>query len=48
MKCIYKNHYNIRVENYPKMFSQAISSKDSNLWYDAMKDETYSMASNQV
>ena len=30
------------------MFSQAISCKESNLWYDAMKDEMNSMASNRV
>ncbi|RVW90049.1 Retrovirus-related Pol polyprotein from transposon TNT 1-94 [Vitis vinifera] len=30
------------------MFSQAISCKESNLWYDAMKDEMNSMASNGV
>ena len=30
------------------MFSQAISCKKSNLWYDAMKDEMNSMASNGV
>ena len=30
------------------MFSQVVSSKDSNLWYEAMKAEMDSMASNQV
>ena len=30
------------------MFSQAISSKESELWYEAMKDEMDSMASNRV
>ena len=30
------------------MFSQAISCKKSNLWYDAMKDKMNSMASNGV
>ena len=40
--------YDIRAENDPKTFSQAISCKESNLWYDAMKDEMNSMASNGV
>ena len=30
------------------MFSQAISCKESNLWYDAMKDEMNSMTFNGV
>ncbi|RVW82846.1 Retrovirus-related Pol polyprotein from transposon TNT 1-94 [Vitis vinifera] len=40
--------YDIGAENDPEMFSQAISCKESNLWYDAMKDEMNSMASNGV
>ena len=40
--------YDIGVENDPKTFSQAISCKESNLWYDDMKDEMNSMASNGV
>ena len=40
--------YNIGVENDPETFLQAISFKESNLWYDAMKDEMNSMASNGV
>ena len=43
-----KLDYDIRVENDPKTFLQAISCKESNLWYDAMKDEMNSMASNGV
>ena len=35
-------------ENDPETFSQAMSSKESNLWYNAMRDEMHSMASNQV
>ncbi|RVW67331.1 Retrovirus-related Pol polyprotein from transposon TNT 1-94 [Vitis vinifera] len=40
--------YDIGAENDPETFSQAISCKESNLWYDAMKDEMNSMASNGV
>ena len=39
--------YDIGVENDLETFSQAISCKESNLWYDAMKDEMNSMASNE-
>jgi len=40
--------YNIGAENDPETFDQAMSCKDSNLWYDAMKDEMNSMQSNGV
>ena len=40
--------YNIGVENDPETFLQAISFKESNLWYDAMKDEMNSMASKGI
>ena len=40
--------YDIGAKNDPEMFSRAISCKESNLWYDAMKDEMNSMASNGV
>ena len=40
--------YNILVENDPEAFSQAMSSKESNSWYRAMKKEMNSMASNRV
>ncbi|RVX13221.1 Retrovirus-related Pol polyprotein from transposon TNT 1-94 [Vitis vinifera] len=43
-----ESDYNIEAENDPEMFSQAISCKKSNLWYDAMKDKMNSMASNGV
>ncbi|KAL6334813.1 hypothetical protein AAG906_021781 [Vitis piasezkii] len=43
-----ESDYDIGAENDPKTFSQAISCKESNLWYDAMKDEMNSMASNGV
>ena len=40
--------YNIRVENDPEMFSHAMSSKESNSWYNSMKEEMNSMESNRV
>ena len=43
-----ESDYNIRAENDPETFLQAISCKESNLWYDVMKDEMNSMASNGV
>ena len=43
-----ESNYDIRTENDLETFSQAISYKESNLWYDAMKDEMNSMASNGV
>ena len=39
--------YNIEAENDLETFSQAMSSKESNLWYSAMKEEMNSMASNR-
>ena len=38
--------FNIRAENYPKTLSQAMSSKESNSWYNAMKEEINSMTYN--
>ena len=43
-----KSDYNIGAKNDPKTFSQAISCKESNLWYDVMKDEINSVVSNEV
>ena len=40
--------YDIGAKNDLGTFSQAISCKESNLWYDAMKDEMNSMAFNGV
>ena len=40
--------YKIGAENDPETFSQAMSSKESNSWYSAMKEEMNSMASNRV
>jgi len=40
--------YNIGVKNDLITFSQAMSSKETYLWYNVMKDEMWFMASNQV
>ena len=40
--------YNIGAENGPETFSQAMSSKESNSWYSAMKEVMNSMTSNRV
>ena len=41
-----ESDYDIGAKNDPETFSQAISCKESNLWYDAMKDEMNFVASN--
>ena len=38
----------IGAENDPETFSQALSCKESDLWYNAMKDELDSIKSNEV
>ncbi|RZC25344.1 Retrovirus-related Pol polyprotein from transposon TNT 1-94 [Glycine soja] len=43
-----ESDYNIGAENNPETFDQAVSCKESNLWYDAMKDEMNFMQSNGV
>ena len=43
-----ESDYNIRAGNDPEFFSQAISSKKSELWYNSMKDEMSSMRCNDV
>ena len=43
-----ESNYNIGATNDLGSFSQTMSSKESNLWYNAMKDEMNFMASNQV
>ncbi|RVW94600.1 Retrovirus-related Pol polyprotein from transposon TNT 1-94 [Vitis vinifera] len=43
-----ESDYNIGAENDPKSFSQAMSCKESELWYNAMKDEMSSMKCNDV
>ena len=45
---VYLQETDIGVENDPDTFSQAISCKDFDLWYNAMKDEFDSMKSNEV
>ena len=45
---IQESDYSIGAKHDPEMFSRAISSKESELWYEAMKDEMNSMASNRV
>ena len=43
-----ESDYNIGAENDPEFFSQAMSCKESELWYNAMKEEMNSMKSNEV
>ena len=43
-----ESDYNIGAENDPESFSQAMSCKESKLWYDAMKEEMNSLKSNEV
>ena len=38
----------IGVENDPKYFSQDMNSKETELWYNAMKDQMSSIKSNKV
>jgi len=43
-----ESDYNIGTANDLETFSQAMSSKESNLWHNAMKNEIDSMTFNQV
>jgi hypothetical protein len=43
-----ESDYNIGAKNDPKSFSQAMSCKESELWYDAMKEEMNSIKINEV
>uniref|UniRef100_A0A2N9I6P9 CCHC-type domain-containing protein n=1 Tax=Fagus sylvatica TaxID=28930 RepID=A0A2N9I6P9_FAGSY len=43
-----ESDYNIGAKNDPEFFSQAMSCKESELWYNAMKEEMNSMKSNGV
>ena len=43
-----ESDYNIRAKNDPESFSQAMSCKESELWYNAMKEEMNSIKSNEV
>ena len=45
---VYLQESDIRVENDPKSFSQAMNSKESELWYSTIKEEMNSMKSNEV
>ena len=46
--CLQELDYNIGAKNNLETFSQAMSSKESNSWYSAMKEEMNSMVSNRV
>ena len=43
-----ESDFNVGAINDRETFSQAMNNKESNLWFDAMKDEMNSMASNGV
>ena len=43
-----ESDYNIGAENDPETCSQAMSCKESDLYFNAMKDEISSMVSNEV
>ena len=43
-----ESDFNVGVVNDPETFSQAMSSNESKIWFDAKKDEMSSMASNEV
>ena len=45
---MYLQDTNIGVENDHETFPQTISCKESNLWYNVMKDELDSMKNNEV
>ena len=45
---MYLQETEIGVENNPKTFSQAMSCKEIDLWYNFMKDELDFMKSNKV
>ena len=40
--------FNVEVVNDLETFSQAVSSNESKLWFNGMKDEMTSMASNEI
>ncbi|KAL0320291.1 UNVERIFIED_CONTAM: Retrovirus-related Pol polyprotein from transposon TNT 1-94 [Sesamum radiatum] len=48
MVYLQESEFNVGAENDPETFSQAMISRESNLWYDAMKEEMNSMAFNEV
>ena len=45
---VYLQESDIGVENDPESFSQAMNCKESELWYNVMKEEMNSMNSNEV
>ena len=45
---MYLQETDVGVENHPETFSQALSCKESDLWYNAINDELDSMKSNEV
>ena len=45
---LYLQESDIGVENDPKSFSQAMNSKESELWYNDMKEEMNSIKTNEV
>ncbi|KAL0403765.1 UNVERIFIED_CONTAM: putative mitochondrial protein [Sesamum radiatum] len=48
MVYLQESEFNVRAKNDPEIFSQAMISRESNLWYDAMKEEMNSMAFNEI
>ncbi|KAL0378491.1 UNVERIFIED_CONTAM: Copia protein [Sesamum radiatum] len=48
MVYLQESEFNVGAENDPETFLQAMISRESNLWYDAMKEEMNSMAFNEV
>ena len=45
---MYLQESDVGAENDPETFSQAINCKESDLWFEAMKEEMNSMRSNEV
>ncbi|KAL0443938.1 UNVERIFIED_CONTAM: hypothetical protein Slati_2116500, partial [Sesamum latifolium] len=48
MVYLQESEFNVGAKNDPETFSQAMISRESNLWYDVMKEEMNSMAFNEV
>ena len=45
---VYLQESDIRAENDPETFSQAMSCRESDMWHNAVKEEMSSMKSNGV
>ena len=43
-----ESNYNVGAKNDPDTFSRAMSCKESDLWYNAMKEEMNSMKSDDI